>query len=68
MSRSTFVADPVLIVIGGTDPVLRGYCMERVAAAYPVALIDAKPPTWQQDLVVDHEVADPRDPTSVIAA
>ncbi|MFE7124913.1 ATP-grasp domain-containing protein [Streptomyces sp. NPDC057617] len=68
MSRSTLVADPVLIVVGGTDPVLRGYCMEQAAAAYPVALIDAKPPTWQQDLVVDHEVADPRDSASVIAA
>ncbi|MFE4826761.1 ATP-grasp domain-containing protein [Streptomyces sp. NPDC056672] len=68
MSQSTLVADPVLIVVGGTDPVLRGYCMERAAAAYPVALIDAKPPTWQHDLVADHEVADPRDPASVIAA
>lgn len=68
MSRSTCLAHPLLIVVGCTDPVLRGYCMERAAAAYPIALINPKPPTWQQDLVVDHEVADPRDPQAVIAA
>jgi biotin carboxylase len=65
MSRST---RPVLIVVGGTDPVYRGYCAEQVAVAYPIALIDTKPPTWQQHLVVDHEVADTRDPEAVVAA
>ncbi|RPK48689.1 Alanine-anticapsin ligase BacD [Streptomyces sp. ADI92-24] len=65
MSRST---RPLLIVVGGTDPVYRGYCVERAAAAYPIALIDTKPPSWQQHLVVDHEVADTHDPEAVVAA
>lgn len=65
MSRST---RPLLIAVGGTDPVYRGYCTDQVAAAYDIALIDSKPPTWQQHLVVDHEVADTRDPAAVIAA
>ncbi|WP_435127244.1 ATP-grasp domain-containing protein [Actinacidiphila sp. bgisy144] len=65
MSRST---SPLLIVVGGTDPVYRGYCTEQVAAAYPIALIDTKPPSWQQHLVVDHEVADTHDPAAVVAA
>ncbi|MFE3737781.1 acetyl-CoA carboxylase biotin carboxylase subunit family protein [Streptomyces sp. NPDC059134] len=64
MSRST---RPLLIIVGGTDPVLRGYCIEQ-AAAYPIALIDTKPPSWQQHLVVDHEVADTHDPEAVVAA
>jgi biotin carboxylase len=65
VSRST---RPVLIVVGGTDPVYRGYCVEQVAAAYPIALIDTKPPSWQQHLVVDHEVADTHDSQAVVAA
>ena len=65
MSRST---RPLLIVVSGTDPVYRGYCMEQAAAGYPIALIDSKPPTWHQHLVVDHEVADPHDPAAVVAA
>lgn len=65
MSRTT---SPVLIVIGGTNPVFRGYCLEQAAAGYPIALIDTKPPTWQQHLVVDHEVADTHDPAAVVTA
>jgi predicted ATP-grasp superfamily ATP-dependent carboligase len=65
MSRST---RPLLIVVGGTDPVYRGYCVEQAAAAYPIALIDTKPPSWQQNLVVDHEVVDTHDPAAVVAA
>lgn len=65
MSRTT---RPLLIVVGGTDPVYRSYCVEQVAAAYPIALIDTKPPSWQQHLVVDHEVADTHDPEAVVAA
>ncbi|MGW7710958.1 ATP-grasp domain-containing protein [Streptomyces sp. NPDC054771] len=65
MSRST---RPLLIVVGGTDPAYRGYCVERVAAAYPIALIDTKPPSEQQHLVVDHEVAATHDPAAVVAA
>jgi biotin carboxylase len=65
MSQST---SPVLIVVGGTDPVYRRYCVEQAAAAYPIALIDTKPPTWQQHLVVDHEVADTHDTDAVVAA
>ncbi|WP_079053984.1 ATP-grasp domain-containing protein [Streptomyces graminilatus] len=68
MSRCTRIGDPLLIVVGGTDPVYRGYCVEQAAAAYPIALIDAKPPTWQEHLVVDHEVADTHDPAAVVAA
>jgi biotin carboxylase len=65
MSRS---ASPLLIVVGGTDPVYRGYCLEQAAAAYPIALIDTKPPSWRAHLVVDHEVADTHDPAAVVAA
>lgn len=65
MSRTTL---PVLVVVGGTDPAYRAYCVEQAAAAYPIALIDSKPPTWQQHLVIDHEVADTHDPAAVIAA
>lgn len=65
MSRST---RPLLVVVGGTDPVYRGYCVEQAAAAYPIALIDTKPPSWQPHLVVDHEVADTHDPAAVVAA
>ncbi|OKI45430.1 carboxylase [Streptomyces sp. TSRI0281] len=57
-----------MIVVGGTDPVYRGYCVERAAAAYPIALIDTKQPSWQQHLMVDHEVADTHDPEAVVAA
>ncbi|WP_416484240.1 ATP-grasp domain-containing protein [Streptomyces sp. CL12] len=66
MSRSANL--PLLIVVGGTDPIYRGYCLEQAAAAYPIALIDAKPPTWQRHLVVDHEVADTHDSEAVVAA
>lgn len=65
MSRST---RPLLIVVGGTDLAYRGYCVERVAAAYPIALIDTKPPSEQQHLVVDHEVAATHDPAAVVAS
>jgi biotin carboxylase len=65
MSRST---SPLLIVVGGTDPAYRAYCLEQAAAAYDIALIDTKPPTWQQHLVVDHQVADTHDPAAVVAA
>jgi biotin carboxylase len=65
VSRST---RPLLIVVAGTDQVYRGYCLESVAAAYDVALIDTKPPTWQEHLVIDHETADTRDPAAVGAA
>lgn len=65
MSRST---RPLLITVAGTDRVYRGYCLQSAAAGYDVALIDSKPPTWQQHLVVDHEVADTRDPEAVVAA
>ncbi|WP_432063498.1 ATP-grasp domain-containing protein [Streptomyces sp. S1] len=65
MSRS---ARPLLVVVGGTDPVYRGYCFEQAAAAYPLALIDTKPPSGQQHLVVDHEVADTQNPQAVVAA
>ncbi|MEU0629155.1 ATP-grasp domain-containing protein [Streptomyces sp. NPDC005989] len=64
MSRST---RPLLIVVGGTDLAYRGFCVERVAAAYPIALIDTKPPS-EQHLVVDHEVAATHDPAAVVAA
>lgn len=65
MSRSI---DPLLIVVGGAHAIYRGYCVEQAAAAHRIALIDAKPPTWQRSLVVDHEVADPYDPQALITA
>jgi biotin carboxylase len=46
----------------------RPLLIEQAAAAYSIALIDTKPPTWQQHLVVDHEVADTHDPAAVVAA
>ena len=65
MSRST---RPLLIVVGGTDAVYRGYCVEQAAAAHPIALIDTKAPGWLDHLVVDHEVADTHDSAAVVAA
>lgn len=65
MFRSTV---PLLIVVGGSDPVYRGYCLEQAGAAYPVALIDSKGPSLRPGLVLDHEVADTHDPQSVVAA
>jgi biotin carboxylase len=65
MSRTS---SPLLIVVGGTDPAYRAYCLEQAAAAYPIALIDTKPPTWLRHLVADHEVADTHDPAAVVAA
>ncbi|WP_329612526.1 ATP-grasp domain-containing protein [Streptomyces brevispora] len=65
MSRFT---RPLLIVVGGTDLTYRGYCVERVAAGYPIALIDTKLPSGQQHLVVDHEIAATHDPAAVVAA
>ena len=62
------MSTPTLIVVGGTDADYRAYCMQSAADRYPVVLIDAKPPSWQQGLVVDHEVADTRDPAAVTAA
>ncbi|NEA37707.1 ATP-grasp domain-containing protein [Streptomyces sp. SID11385] len=59
---------PLLIVVGGTDPVYRGYCVEQAAAGYPIALIDTKSPSWAHHLVADHEVADIHDVDSVVAA
>ncbi|MFJ6101883.1 acetyl-CoA carboxylase biotin carboxylase subunit family protein [Streptomyces sp. NPDC092359] len=65
MSRSV---PPLLIIVGGTDAAYRGYCVERAAAVYPIALIDTKPPSGSGYPVVDHEVADTRDPQAVVAA
>ncbi|MFB8086874.1 acetyl-CoA carboxylase biotin carboxylase subunit family protein [Streptomyces sp. NPDC055992] len=65
MFRSTA---PLLIVVGGSDPVYRGYCVEQAAAAYPLALIDTKAPSLRPGLVLDHEVADTHDPQAVVAA
>ncbi|PZT76822.1 MULTISPECIES: ATP-grasp domain-containing protein [unclassified Streptomyces] len=59
---------PLLIVVGGSDPVYRGYCIEQAAAGYPIALIDAEPPSLRPGLVLDHEVADTHDPQSVVTA
>ncbi|MGW2657410.1 ATP-grasp domain-containing protein [Streptomyces sp. NPDC001478] len=67
MSRSTRPL-PLLIVVGGSDLSYRGYCFDRVAAAYSIALIDTKPPSGLERLVVDHEVADTHDPAAVAAA
>jgi biotin carboxylase len=64
MSRST---RPLLIVVGGSDPVYRAYCLAQAAAGYPIALIDTQPPTAQH-LVLDHEVADTHDPAAVVTA
>jgi biotin carboxylase len=60
---------PVLIVVGGTDPVYRGYCVEAAAAEHRLVLIDNVAPTGMlADLVADHEVADIREPAQIIAA
>ncbi|MFD7070599.1 ATP-grasp domain-containing protein [Streptomyces sp. NPDC059913] len=59
---------PLLIVVGGTDLAYRGYCFERVADTYSIALIDTKPPSGLAHLVADHEVADTHDPAAVVAA
>jgi biotin carboxylase len=68
MSTSSFRAS-ALVVVGGTDPVYRGYCMEAAAAEHRLVLIDTAPPTGLiAGLVADHEVADTHDAGQVVAA
>ncbi|MET8557125.1 ATP-grasp domain-containing protein [Streptomyces sp. NPDC004959] len=60
---------PVLVIVGGTDETYRGYCWESAAAEHDVVVIDAVSPAGLVgDLVVDHEIADPRDTDAVVAA
>lgn len=63
MSRSD-----VLLVVNSGDRAYRGYCLERVAAAYPVVLINPSSLTWQRPLVDDHVIADPTNPLALRAA
>ncbi|MFD6912374.1 acetyl-CoA carboxylase biotin carboxylase subunit family protein [Streptomyces virginiae] len=59
---------PVVLVVAPNDELYRGYCLESVAAAYETVVITPAPPTWEQTLVVDHEVADPYDIQALLAA
>ncbi|GAQ58957.1 ATP-grasp domain-containing protein [Streptomyces acidiscabies] len=63
------VSEPVVIVVGGTDPVYRGYCVEGASSEHRLVLIDTAAPAGRvAELVLDHEVADTRDTASVLAA
>ncbi|MFZ3470416.1 hypothetical protein ACODT4_15305 [Streptomyces sp. 2.9] len=59
---------PVVLVVAPNDELYRGYCLESVAAAYDTVVITPAALTWEKDLVVDHEVADPYDLQALLAA
>nr|WP_245791696.1 ATP-grasp domain-containing protein [Actinacidiphila rubida] len=58
----------VLITMPG-DFSYRGFCLQQVAAAYDVVVIDSAPPTAEHaPYVADFEIADPYDEQSLLAA
>lgn len=60
---------PVLIIVGGcTSREYRGYCLESASAAYPLALIDTEPPTWNKAHIIDHELATGNSTEAVVDA
>ncbi|MFE0135423.1 acetyl-CoA carboxylase biotin carboxylase subunit family protein [Streptomyces sp. NPDC059037] len=42
---------PLLVVLGAGSRTWRGYGLQHIAARYPVALLDEKPPAWADDHV-----------------
>lgn len=66
---SAQLSRPVLVIVGGTNPIYRGYCMQSAAADHRLVLIDSTAPRGPVDeLVTDHEVADVQDVEAVVAA
>ncbi|MGW3197183.1 ATP-grasp domain-containing protein [Streptomyces sp. NPDC001118] len=59
---------PALLVIGSGPRPMRGYLLEKTAAAYPLLLINDTPLTWQKPFVIDHQVADLNDSIAVNVA
>lgn len=59
---------PIVLVVAPGDQAYRGYALHQVAAAYDVVAITPGPLTWEQPLVVDHEIADPHDEQALLAA
>lgn len=64
----TATSRPVVLVVAPNDELYRGYCLEAVAEAYDTVVITPAALTWEKDLVVDHEVADPYDIEALLAA
>lgn len=58
---------PTILVVGARDQFTREFCLEWAARDYRIALVDAEV-TWQRPLIIDHELADIRDPLAVRAA
>lgn len=61
-------ARPLVLVVSPGDETYRGYCLEQVAAAYDVVLLTGTEPTWEQQFVTDHAVADLADLTALVAS
>lgn len=66
--RRTAPSRPVVLVVAPNDELYRGYCLTSVASVYDTVVITPAALTWEKDLVVDHEVADPYDIESLLAA
>lgn len=60
---------PTVLVTTLGDFRYRGYCLQQVAAAYTVVVIDSVPPTSEhQPYVTDFEIADPHNEQALLAA
>ncbi|MGQ4331426.1 MULTISPECIES: ATP-grasp domain-containing protein [Streptomyces] len=61
-------ARPLVLVVSPGDEADRGYCLERVAAAYDIVLLTGTEPSWEKPHIVDHAVADLNDTTALLSA
>jgi biotin carboxylase len=60
---------PTILVVTLGDFRYRGFCLQQVAAAYDVVVIDSVPPTAEHaPHVTDVEIADPHDERALLAA
>ncbi|MFH0246359.1 ATP-grasp domain-containing protein [Streptomyces sp. HK10] len=62
------MSNPMLLVIGSGPELMRRYMLEAAATDTPLLLIDDKEPTWQAPYIVDYEVTDLGDLSSVALA
>ncbi|WP_216902503.1 ATP-grasp domain-containing protein [Nocardia alni] len=60
-------ARPIILVVGARDKFTREFCLEWASRDYRIVLVDTEV-TWQHSLIIDHELADIRDPIAVRAA
>ncbi|MFI5863702.1 acetyl-CoA carboxylase biotin carboxylase subunit family protein [Streptomyces sp. NPDC051546] len=67
-STHTAPSRPVVLVVAPNDYLYRGYCLQAVAAAYDTVVITPSPITWEHELVIDHETADPYDRQALLSA